>query len=91
MVYAYGLLLLETFGALEASDCEVDFFSLCVVWVPEKFVDPSQAGQSPFDGGVAVVDCHCFNVFAHTFGFERKRLFVFLNAPIDKCACVGII
>ena len=60
------LLLFKTFGAFYASDCEVDFFGLCVVLVPEKFVDTPQTGKPPSDRGVAVVHCHCLNVFACT-------------------------
>ena len=35
MVDAYGLLLFQTFRALEAADREVDFFGLCMVLVPK--------------------------------------------------------
>ena len=66
MVDTYRLLLLQTLRALQAADREVDFFGLSLVWMPDKFVDPSQTGQSPFDRGVAVVHCHGFNVSADT-------------------------
>ena len=39
MVDTFGLLLLQTFRALEAADSEVDFFGLCLVLVPKELVD----------------------------------------------------
>ena len=39
MVDANGLLLLQTFRALQAADSEVDFFGVCMVLVPKDLVD----------------------------------------------------
>ena len=91
VIYPNGLILFKAFRALQASDCEVDFLGLCIVCVPKKFVDASQAGQQPSDRGVAVICSHGLNVFPYTAGGQWKWFNVFHEAPIDKRIRVGVI
>ena len=91
MIYSRGLILLEALRAFQASDCKVDFFGLCLVLVPKKFVDTSETGQSSPDRGVAVVDGHGLDIFPYTAGCQWKWFNVFHEAPIDKCLRIGVI